>query len=116
MRCRPLMVLAVILGVTLAAGVATVYAQSAAGDPHHPAAAAPGAGGMAEPRDGNTMPMMEMCRQMMAGPMMGMSAEATTDPKMMAHMLAMRGEMMKAMGEVMMKHAKMMGRGATNDR
>ena len=56
------------------------------------------------------MPMMEMCRQMMADmmgmPMMGGGAPA--DPKEKAEMLQMRGEMMKAMGEIMMKHAKRM--------
>jgi len=51
-----------------------------------------------------------MCRQMMgdmmAMPMMGGAAPA--DPKEKADMLQMRGEMMKAMGEVMMKHAHRM--------
>ena len=50
---------------------------------------------------------------MMAGSMIGMSADQQMDPKMMGHMLEMRGEMMKAMGEVMMKHGKMMGGGVT---
>jgi hypothetical protein len=51
---------------------------------------------------------------MMAGSMPGMSADQKMDPKMMAHMLQMRGEMMKAMGEIMMKHGAMMRGGATN--
>jgi hypothetical protein len=107
----------VILGLTLVLGVAPVYAQSpkAPADPHHPPAAmpAPPAGAMAEPREGGMMPMMDMCRQMMGGPMMGMGGDQKVDPKMMAHMLQMRGEMMKAMGEVMMKHGRMMQGGAT---
>jgi len=37
----------------------------------------------------------------MTGGMMGES-----DPKVMARMLKVRGEMMKAMGEVMLKHAQ----------
>jgi hypothetical protein len=111
MMCK---LLVAILGLTLLFGAGPVYAQSPA-DPHHqPAAApAPGPGGMQTPQDGGTMPMMDMCRQMMAGPMMGMGTDQKMDPKMMAHMLQMRGEMMKAMGDVMMKHGKMMQGGAT---
>ena len=63
---------------------------------------------------GGMMPM-EMCRQMMAGHMMGgmmgmpMGGDAQRmDPKTMAQMMEIRGEMMKAMGEIMMKHAKKM--------
>jgi hypothetical protein len=103
-----------ILGLTLLFGVGPVYAQSPA-DPHHPSAAtpAPAPGIPPESKGGGAMPMMDMCRQMMAGPMMGMGGDQKMDPKMMAHMLEMRGEMMKAMGEVMMKHGKMMQSGAT---
>jgi hypothetical protein len=110
------------LGVVLVIGIGPAFAQSPAkpADPHHPVATtpAPSAGAMGEPRD-RMMPMMDMCRQMMGGtmmggPMMGMGADGKIDPKMMAHMLEMRGEMMKAMGEVMMKHGAMMRGGATN--
>lgn len=83
-------------------------------DPHHPAPAAgaapapPSASGPAMKGEG--MPMMDMCRQMMGGgmamPMMGGPAPA--DPKAQAEMLEMRGEMMKAMGDVMMRHARRM--------
>jgi len=59
------------------------------------------------------MPMMDMCGQMMTGATMGMTDDRQKmDPKVMAHMLQMRGEMMKAMGEVMMKHGRMMEGGA----
>ena len=57
---------------------------------------------------------MEMCHQMMARHMMhgmGMpmgSDAQKMDPKTMAQVLEMRGEMMKAMGDIMMKHAKKM--------
>jgi len=58
---------------------------------------------------------MEMCHQMMMSHMMGggmmgmpMGGEAQMDPKSRAQMLEMRGEMMKAMGDIMMKHAKKM--------
>ena len=110
------------LGLVLVIGVGPVFAQSPAkpADPHHPVATtpAPSAGATGEPRDG-TMPMMDMCRQMMGGtmmggPAMGMGADGKMDPKMMAQMLQMRGEMMKAMGEVMMKHGAMMRGGTTN--
>ena len=60
---------------------------------------------------------MEMCRQMMGqggmmgggmrgGGMMGMPMTMGSDPKQQAEMLAMRGEMMKAMGDIMMKYAQ----------
>ncbi len=108
---RAMNLLVLLLGLTLL-GVAPVWAQqpSGAADPHHPPAAAPtpAPGGTQGPPGSGAMPMMEMCRQMMAGPMMGMSADQKTDPRMMAQMLQMRGEMMKAMGEVMMKHGTML--------
>ncbi len=55
---------------------------------------------------------MEMCRQMMGQPgmmgggMMGMPMMMGGDPKQQAEMLAMRGEMMKAMGDIMIKYAQ----------
>jgi hypothetical protein len=42
----------------------------------------------------------------MMGP--GMMAGQSTDPKTMAEMMEMRGEMMKAMGDIMLKHVKRM--------
>jgi hypothetical protein len=43
------------------------------------------------------------------GPMMGMGMSgAAMDPKTMSQMMEMRGEMMKAMGDIMMKHAQRM--------
>ena len=90
------------VGLTLAFATVPAWAQSPA-PPHHPQTAAPGSA-----PDGGPMPMMDMCRQMMGGPMAGMGGDQRMDPKMMAHMLEMRGEMMRAMGDVMMKHGKMM--------
>ena len=61
--------------------------------------------------------MMQMCRQMMGhegptggmgGGMMGMTPTMGGDPKQQAEMMAMRGEMMKAMGDIMMKYAERM--------
>ncbi|HUG36683.1 MAG TPA: hypothetical protein VML54_07020 [Candidatus Limnocylindrales bacterium] len=85
----------------------------ASNDPHHPA---PPAGPSASPPADSSpgmkggMPMMDMCRHMMSEtmpmPMMGGGAPAT--PKERAEMLQMRGEMMKAMGDIMMKHARRM--------
>ena len=96
--------------------VTPAYAQQpgTSNDPHHPA---PPAGTSATPPPAPTpgmgagaMPMMDMCRQMMGDmtgmPMMGGGAPA--DPKEKAAMLQMRGEMMKAMGDIMMKYATRM--------
>jgi hypothetical protein len=109
MNVRKMKVMVTILGLTVLFGVAPAWAQSPT-DPHHQPAAAVAAspGGMQAPPDGGAMPMMDMCRQMMAGPTMGMGGDQKMDPKMMAHMLEMRGEMMKAMGDIMMKHGRMM--------
>jgi len=102
-----------VIGLTVAA-IGPVWAQAPV-DRHHQPSAAPAAtpSGMHAPHGGGAMPMMDMCRQMMAGPMMGMSGDQKMDPKMTAHMLEMRGEMMKAMGEIMMKHGHMMQGGTT---
>jgi hypothetical protein len=69
---------------------------------------------------------MEMCRQMMGqagmmgggmgpgmmgGGMMGMPMMVGGDPKQQADMMAMRGEVMKAMGDIMMKYAQRMQSG-----
>jgi len=78
------------------------------------------------------MPMMDMCADMMGGgmampmmhrgmmpggmPMMGggmmgrgmMGGGPPMDPKEHAAMMEMRGEMMKAMGDIMIKHAQRM--------
>ena len=101
--------LIVAIGIVALATATTASAQPPTADQHHPPgqtptpsvqpspAPAPHAGGM--------MPMMEMCREMM-GP--GMMRGQSGDPKMMAEMMEMRGEMMKAMGDIMMKHAKKM--------
>ncbi len=101
---------------------APVYAQQPgpANDPHHPAtpgttATTPAPTATPESK-GGSMPMMDMCRQMMgdtmAMPMMG--GAAPSDPKERADMLQMRGEMMKAMGDIMMKHARRM-QGTTSE-
>lgn len=63
--------------------------------------------------------MMGMMCPMMGGQMdpsgmmslMGMMGGAEMDPKAMARMLEFRGDLLKAMGEVMLKHAKAMKEG-----
>ncbi len=60
--------------------------------------------------------MMGMMCPMMGGQMdpsgmmsmMGMMGGGEMDPKAMARMLELRGDLLKAMGEVMLKHAKAM--------
>ena len=97
----------VLLGVTPADAQSHGTAQA----PHHPpaAATAPTPAPETVPKE-SAMPMMDMCRQKMAemGGMAMMGGSLPSDPKERAHMLQMRGEMMKAMGEVMMKHARRM--------
>jgi hypothetical protein len=96
--------------------VTPVYAQQpGASHEQHQSAPTPGAApappsGPPHGMKAEGMPMMDMCRQMMGGgmamPMMGGPAPA--DPKAQAEMLEMRGEMMKAMGDIMMKHGRRM--------
>jgi hypothetical protein len=73
--------------------------------------------------DGHMAQHMEMCRQMMGqggmmgggpgmmgggmmGPGMMGGMMMSGDPKQQAEMMAMRGEMMKAMGDIMLKYAQ----------
>jgi len=48
---------------------------------------------------------------MMGRGMMSMMGGGQMDPKAMARMLELRGDLLKAMGEVMLKHAKAMEAG-----
>ena len=79
-----------------------------AGQEHHPGMDQPGAGGM-------MCPMMGMMGGMQGGGMMspGMMGMmmGSQDPKAMGRMLKMRGEMMKAMGDIMMRHGAEMEQG-----
>ena len=95
--------------------ITPAFAQSAAPgtDPHHPAPPADTSAQPATPSPGpggESMAMMGMCRQMMGDmsgmPMMGGVMPA--DPKQRAEMLQMHGDMMRAMGDIMMKHARRM--------
>ena len=96
--------------------VSPVYAQQpdASQGQHHPEPQAATSTTLPAPTPdmkAGGMPMMDMCRQMMGGDMMRMqmmSGAEPADPKEKADMLEMRGEMMKAMGDIMMKHARRM--------
>jgi hypothetical protein len=61
---------------------------------------------------GMMCPMMGgmMGGQMDPAGMMGMMGGGERDPKAMARMLELRGDLLKAMGEVMLKHAKVMSK------
>lgn len=112
--------LMLVITLVLLSTVATAYGQQPAppADAPRPPAHMPPGGGM---------PMMEMCREMMAGQGMmgggmgpgmmggrgmmdgmGMMGGMAADPRMMGHMMEMRGEIMKAVGEIMIKHAQKM--------
>jgi hypothetical protein len=83
-----------------------------------PPASAPGAGMSGRGHDVHHAQHMEMCQQMMAqGGMMGggmgpgmmggmMPMMMGGDRRQQADMMAMRGEMMKAMGEIILKYAQ----------
>jgi hypothetical protein len=107
MKAMTTVLAAAALLVVTAAGPAGAQQHGTPQQPHHPEAKAgtpaPGPGpGM----HGDGMPMMDMCRQMMGDG--GGMAMTPADPKARAAMLEMRGEMMKAMGDIMMKHARRM--------
>ena len=108
-----------IVVIAVAFGTVALAVAQQAGPPHggmqRPPAAtdAPGAHG----HDAHHAHHMEMCRQMMGagmgqgmmGPGMmggGMMGMMSGDPKQQAEMMAMRGEMMKAMGDIMLKYAQ----------
>jgi hypothetical protein len=65
------------------------------------------------------MPMMSMMCPMMGGQMdpsgmasmMSMMSGGEMDPKTMARMLQLRGDLLKAMGEVTLKHSQAMREG-----
>jgi hypothetical protein len=101
--------------VLLLSTAATAYGQQ----PAPPADAPRPPGQMQAGHPGGGMPMMDMCRAMMAsrmtagqdmmGGMMGSdmaAGGAMGDPRMMGHMMEMRGEIMKATGDIMIKHAR----------
>jgi uncharacterized membrane protein YedE/YeeE len=121
---RTTLVLAVI-GLTLLAATAASAQQPQQTPPGHqhdstqPAPPAAGRGGMG-PRGGMMGGMHQggmhggmhgmmhegMMGGGMCGMMGGMGMAGTSDPKTLARMLQLRGEMMKAVGEVLLKHGQ----------
>ena len=69
-----------------------------------------GQGMMMCPMMHQMMNQMMMGSQMGSGGMMGMMG-GPADPKTQARMLQMRGEMLKAMGDILLKHGKMLEEG-----
>jgi hypothetical protein len=121
MRAIKTVTAAIAVVSTLTMGIATARGQQS-GHEHDaskqpPAAEASTPAAPAHGMGAHTAQHMEMCRQMMAHgggmpgmpmpgmPMMGTSA-MSGDPAQQANMLAMRGEMMKAMGDIMLKYAR----------
>ena len=123
------LIVAIALIVLTTATQAGAQQPASPADPHHPPGQTQPPAPSVQPTPtpappaGRKMPMMEMCREMMSGHpemapgMMGggqSSDPKASDPKTMVQMMEMRGEMMKAMGDIMLKHArKMQGTSST---
>jgi hypothetical protein len=110
------------IGMVMIALVVFLATSAASAQMQHPASPSPG---QAPPGSASQQPMMGMTHPMMGQgmmcPMMGMTRGGgmegmgmmggmpnMSDPKAAARMLKLRGDMMKAMGEVMLKHAQAM--------
>ena len=72
-----------------------------------------GQGAMGQGMLGMMCPMLHqmMGGRMDPGGMMGQMGGGPSDPKAMGRVLQMRGEMFKAMGEIMLKHGKLLEEG-----
>ncbi len=111
---RKTMTVLAVLTVFLAASAALAQmqpmtppqGQPPAGQGSHPMMGQPGSGGMMCPMMGmmGGSMMGGMQEPGMMGPGMSGMMMGSRDPKTMARMLRMRGEMMKAMGDIMMRH------------
>ena len=106
---------AITVGALVAMFLVTGTAEAQHSGPGHGApAGSPAAPPAGPPPHGSGTPAhmpMAMCTDMMRSGGMGMGPmgmPAAGDPATAAQMMEMRGEMMKAMGEVMMKHAQKM--------
>ena len=102
--------------IAMIAAVVFLVASAASAQMQHPAPPSPG---QAPPGSASQQPMMMQPMMGMMCPMMGMmrgggmegmgmmgGLPSMSDPKAAARMLKLRGEMIKAMGEVMLKHAQ----------
>ena len=105
MRTLPTLAASALLTFTV---ITAAHAQQpgTSPDPHHPpgSSAAPTT---PAPSTKGAMPM-EMCMRMMSDMGMPSMSGAAADPNDKAAMLQMRAEMMKAMADVMLKHAQRM--------
>jgi hypothetical protein len=119
-RTRMLLVMTVVLSVVTVTIAVAQQPMQQHGAGHQSPGTAPQPG--MQGHDARHAQHMEMCRQMMGqggmmggamgpgmmgGGMMGMMPMMMGgDPKQQADMMAMRGEMMKAMGDIMLKYAQ----------
>jgi len=119
---RQIKTLLVATGIALTLSVPSVLAQQPQHqhDDKQPPASATKPGMPGPGMDSHMQHHMDMCRQMMGqGGMMGGGMGSgmmdgmmmSGDPKQRAEMMAMRGEMMKAMGDIMLKYAQRMQSG-----
>jgi hypothetical protein len=105
--------MATVAGLTLLFTVSMAVAQMRPMTPAQPSQGQPPAGTHA-PGQQSQQPMMGQEMMGMMCPMMGMGmgsgmmggAMGMSDPKAQVRMLKLRGDMMKAMGEVLLKHAQ----------
>ena len=96
-------------GLAILFTVSVAVAQMRPMTPPQPSQGQPPAGTHA-PGPQSQQPMMGQGMMGMMCPMMGMGMGSgmmgMSDPKAQARMLKLRGDMMKAMGEVLLKHAQ----------
>lgn len=92
-------------GLALLLTVSVAVAQMRPMTPGQPSPGQPPAG-THPPGPQAQQPMMGQGMMGMMCPMMGQSMMGMSDPKAQARMLKLRGDMMKAMGEVLLKHAQ----------
>jgi len=103
--------MAMVAGLAVLFTVSVAVAQMRPMTPAQPSPGQPPAGTHA-PGQQSQQPMMGqemmgmMCPMMGMGPGMMGGMMGTSDPKAQARMLKLRGDMMKAMGEVLLKHAQ----------
>ena len=101
-----LVLLAMVSGAGAQTQPTTPPASSPSQDPHsHAPTTAPGMMGQGMMGGGMMCPLMGPGMAAMGPGMMG-GMMASSDPKAMARMLRLRGDIMKAVGEVMLKHAQ----------
>jgi hypothetical protein len=139
MSRRPIVFILAALFLTSSSTTAFAQSKAPSAAPSTGERAMPGGHTMPPAANPGGQPTMEMCEQMMhggmmrggamggmgggmmgggmmggmpgMGDMMGPMMSGQGDPKTMGRMLEMRGEIMKAVGDVLMKHGKAMSAG-----